>query len=140
MNRLINLLPQSGATWGALGHCYLMMDELQKAYSAYQQALYYLKNPKEPKLWYGIGILYDRYGSFEHAEEALCAVLQMDPKFEKANEIYFRLGIISKQQGKFSMAVECFEYILNNPPPPLTKNDVYFQLGILFKTYYRSCI
>lgn len=32
----------------------------------------------DPKLWYGIGILYDRYGSLEHAEEAFCAVLQMD--------------------------------------------------------------
>ncbi|KAG8693581.1 hypothetical protein FRC08_009027 [Ceratobasidium sp. 394] len=34
-------------------------DDLQNAYSAYQQALYYLPNPKlqDPKLWYGIGIL-----------------------------------------------------------------------------------
>lgn len=30
----------------ALGHCYLMQDDLQKAYSAYQQALYLLPNPK----------------------------------------------------------------------------------------------
>ncbi len=28
------------------GHCYLMMDDLQQAYSAYQQALYHLKDPK----------------------------------------------------------------------------------------------
>jgi len=27
------------------GHCYLMMDELQQAYSAYQSALYNLKDP-----------------------------------------------------------------------------------------------
>ena len=56
-----------------------MQDELQKAYSAYQQALYWLPNPKEdPKLWYGIGILYDRYGSLDHAEEAFASVLRMD--------------------------------------------------------------
>lgn len=30
----------------ALGHCYLMMDDLQQAYSAYQQALYHLSDPK----------------------------------------------------------------------------------------------
>lgn len=29
-----------------LGHCYLMQDDLQKAYSAYQHALYSLPNPK----------------------------------------------------------------------------------------------
>ena len=28
------------------GHCYLMRDELQRAYSAYQQALYLLPSPK----------------------------------------------------------------------------------------------
>lgn len=56
-----------------------MQDDLQKAYSAYQQALYWLPNPKEdPKLWYGIGILYDRYGSLDHAEEAFASVLRMD--------------------------------------------------------------
>lgn len=61
-----------------VGHCYLMQDDLQKAYSAYQQALYLLPNPKDdPKLWYGIGILYDRYGSLDHAEEAFSSVLRM---------------------------------------------------------------
>lgn len=72
-----------------------MQDDLQKAYTAYQQALYLLPNPKvylnvcflglpksvtfqeDPKLWYGIGILYDRYGSLDHAEEAFSSVLRM---------------------------------------------------------------
>jgi tetratricopeptide (TPR) repeat protein len=61
---------------------------------------------KDPNLWYGIGILYDRYGSFEHAEEAFTAVLKMDSKFEKSNEIYFRLGIIYKQQMKYESALD----------------------------------
>ncbi|KAI9716634.1 MAG: glucose repression mediator protein [Chrysothrix sp. TS-e1954] len=55
----------------------------------------------KPKLWYGIGILYDRYGSLDHAEEAFSQVMRMAPDFEKANEIYFRLDIIYKQQMKF---------------------------------------
>jgi glucose repression mediator protein len=33
---------------------------------------------EDPKLWYGIGILYDRYGSLDHAEEAFTSVLRMD--------------------------------------------------------------
>lgn len=107
------------------GHCYLMMDDLQQAYAAYQNALINLRNPKvgkhqtagcvdnpltpvsqEPKLWYGIGILYDRYGSLDHAEEAFSQVMQMEPTFEKANEIYFRLGIIYKQQQKYGQSLE----------------------------------
>lgn len=83
-----------------------MMDDLQQAYAAYQSALVNLHNPKEPKLWYGIGILYDRYGSLEHAEEAFSQVMQMQPDFEKANEIYFRLGIIYKQQAKYGQSLE----------------------------------
>ena len=61
---------------------------------------------QEPKLWYGIGILYDRYGSLEHAEEAFSQVMRMQPNFEKANEIYFRLGIIYKQQQKYQQSLE----------------------------------
>lgn len=34
---------------------------------------------QDARLWYGIGILYDRYGSFEHAEEAFSSVLKMEP-------------------------------------------------------------
>lgn len=71
---------------------------------------FFLKKKKyrfqEPKLWYGIGILYDRYGSLDHAEEAFSAVMNMEPKFEKANEIYFRLGIIYKQQQKFDLSLQ----------------------------------
>ena len=57
-------------------------------------------------LWYGIGILYDRYGSYDYAEEAFSQVMQIQPDFEKANEIYFRLGIIYKQQSKFNQSLE----------------------------------
>lgn len=61
---------------------------------------------QEPKLWYGIGILYDRYGSLDHAEEAFSQVMRMAPEFEKANEVYFRLGIIYKQQQKYAQSLE----------------------------------
>ncbi|RGB41095.1 hypothetical protein C1646_339188 [Rhizophagus diaphanus] len=131
--RILAIDQTNGEIWGALGHCYLMMDDLQKAYNAYQQALYHLPNPKEPKLWYGIGILYDRYGSLEHAEEAFSQVMRMEPKFEKANEIYFRLGIIYKQQQKYDQSLECFKYILYNPPKPLTEVDIWFQIGHVYE-------
>lgn len=123
LQNIIKLDPSNGDAWGNLGHCYLMIDNLQEAYSAYQQALYHLRDPKvchllhpengfkltvnqEPKLWYGIGILYDRYGSLDHAEEAFSQVMRMQPDFEKANEIYFRLGIIYKQQQKYGLSLE----------------------------------
>lgn len=42
----------------------------------------------------------------DHAEEAFSAVMRMDPKYEKANEIYFRLGIIYKGQQKYAQSLE----------------------------------
>ncbi|KAK2462104.1 hypothetical protein APHAL10511_006567 [Amanita phalloides] len=132
--RALNLQEDNGEVWSALGHCYLMQDDLQKAYSAYQQALYLLPNPKEdPKLWYGIGILYDRYGSLDHAEEAFSSVLRMDKDFDKANEILFRLGIIYKQQGKYDESLACFDRILRNPPSPLAHADIWFQIGHVYE-------
>ncbi|GAA6004005.1 hypothetical protein JCM10207_006508 [Rhodosporidiobolus poonsookiae] len=131
--RVVGIAPESGDVWGALGHCYLMIDDLKKAYSSYQQALYYMPNPHEPKLWYGIGILYDRYGSLEHAEEAFSSVIRMDPNFEKSNEIFFRLGIIYKQQRKSAQSLECFRFILTNPPRPLTEIDIWFQIGHVYE-------
>ncbi|KAH6917664.1 TPR-containing protein Mql1 [Coprinopsis sp. MPI-PUGE-AT-0042] len=140
--RVLSLQEDNGEVWSALGHCYLMQDDLQKAYSAYQQALYLLPNPKEdPKLWYGIGILYDRYGSLDHAEEAFSSVLRMDKDFDKANEILFRLGIIYKQQGKYQDSLDCFDRILRNPPSPLAHADIWFQIGHVFeqqKDYHRA--
>ncbi|KAI2611084.1 TPR-like protein [Hypoxylon fragiforme] len=130
LQAILKIDSNNGEVWGSLGHCYLMMDDLQQAYAAYQSALVNLPNPKqEPKLWYGIGILYDRYGSLDHAEEASSQVMQMQPDFEKANEIYFRLGIIYKQQSKYGSSLECFKYIVNSPPPPLTEEDIWFQIG-----------
>ncbi|KAJ7789464.1 TPR-like protein [Mycena olivaceomarginata] len=134
--RVLALQEENGEVWSALGHCYLMQDDLQKAYSAYQQALYLLPNPKEdPKLWYGIGILYDRYGSLDHAEEAFSSVLRMDKDldFDKANEILFRLGIIYKQQGKYEDSLGCFDRILRNPPSPLAHADIWFQIGHVYE-------
>lgn len=80
----------------------MVFDEFHLRHSETRE----LTATKDPRLWYGIGILYDRYGSLEHAEEAFSQVMQMEPAFDKANEIYFRLGIIYKQQQKYGPSLE----------------------------------
>ncbi|XBW38198.1 hypothetical protein QEN19_003790 [Hanseniaspora menglaensis] len=120
--------------WASLGHCYLMIEDLPNAYLTYQKALYILPNVKCSKLWKGIGILYDRYGSLDYAEEAFAKVLEIENiqdtlLKEDQNEIYFRLGIIYKHQSKYQQSLECFRFIINNPPPPLKECDIWFQLG-----------
>jgi len=137
--RALKVDSKNSEIWGSLGHCFLMMDDLQKAYAAYHQALYSAKVQsnskvlKDPHLWYEIGILYERYGSLENAEEAFTSVLKKDPNFEKSNEIYFRLGIVYKQQMKYDNSLKCFGHILKNPPKPLTKGDIWFQIGHVYE-------
>ncbi|RMJ21650.1 Tetratricopeptide repeat protein [Aspergillus sp. HF37] len=46
LHHILRLDAGNGETWGSLGHCNLMMDNLQDAYTSYQQALYHLRDPK----------------------------------------------------------------------------------------------
>jgi glucose repression mediator protein len=76
-------------------------DDVENGDTAYQHALYHLPNPKASQVWYGIGMLYERCGSLEHAEEAFTGVLKMDPNSDKKTDILFRLGTIYKQTQKY---------------------------------------
>jgi glucose repression mediator protein len=51
LQNILKLDPTNGETWGSLGHCHLMMDNLQDAYTSYQQALYHLRDPKVSNLF-----------------------------------------------------------------------------------------
>lgn len=44
--RILSIKESHGEIWGALGHCYLMMEQWEDAYAAYQQALCHLPDPK----------------------------------------------------------------------------------------------
>ncbi|KAF8125859.1 hypothetical protein EV363DRAFT_1175233 [Boletus edulis] len=80
--------PSSHHSSSALGHYYFMQDDLQNAYSAYQQALFLLPKPKVPYPFQtthqhitcfivsGISILYDWYGSLDHAKKLSASVLK----------------------------------------------------------------
>jgi glucose repression mediator protein len=70
---LVTLNDQNGNTdaWGHLGYCYMMLNDLSNAHTAYQYAMYNnTASQRDPKLWFGIGQLYERSGSLDHAEES----------------------------------------------------------------------
>lgn len=131
LQRAISSDSTCGEAWAVLAHCYVMTDDLQKAYQAYQSALSHLPNPRDPNLWYGIGLLYDRYGSLDNALEAFLAVLNISPDFERADEVCFCIGIIYKEQQNFEEALKYFQKVVTaaNPPPPLTRADGWYQIG-----------
>ena len=151
LNRIIAIDGPSGEVLGAIGHCYLtlsqraesspfILDCLGKCFDAYDEASTHLGANHDPNLWYGIGLLYERYGAlmqpgkeqcecFSAAEEALRTVMHAAPHFEKRAEILYRLGMIYTHQKQPQQALECFQTICEQPPAPLSQADVWFLIG-----------
>jgi glucose repression mediator protein len=86
--RLLKINDKNGVVWSNIAHCYLLADDLQKAFSSYQQALLNLPDNRDQKLWYGIAILYDRFRSLDNAEQAFAFALDIDHKSER---VFFKL-------------------------------------------------
>jgi tetratricopeptide (TPR) repeat protein len=122
--QMLNVDSSNGAAWAAVAHCYLCVDDLPKAYTAFHQALLDLRQPRDPMLWYGIGVLYDRYGSADLARDAFDAVLSLAPAFEYAADVHFRLSQLHKQRRAYADALVHLAAIADAPPPPLTPVDV----------------
>jgi glucose repression mediator protein len=118
LNRILKIDGSSGEVHGAIGHCYLTLSQraegipailecLKSCNDAYQEASRHLGAYNDPNLWYGIGLLYERYGAlmdsgstqrecYQAAEEALRCVLQEAPHFEKRAEILYRCAPSSR--------------------------------------------
>lgn len=98
----------------ALGRCYLMLDELGKSYQTLQQSLLGYQTlgiSIDGDFWYWIGLLYDRYGSEDHALEAFAASSKA-PRLPVA-EAYFRIGMLMRNRGRYDLAMSCFKYVLS---------------------------
>lgn len=109
-----DLASLKGEIWSSIGHCALLLDDLARSFSAFQQALQLMGSPKDPSIWFAIGLLYDRYGAEELAREAFLITLRYErnnrapdaPPSAREREIYFRLGLIYKSLKKWELAYE----------------------------------
>jgi tetratricopeptide (TPR) repeat protein len=130
--RVIECSPEDGGAWAELAYCYLMLNELQQSYNSYQEALQRIQHPKSAHLWYGIGLLYNRYGSYSHALEAFDACLKLDPGFELVHEVRFRSAIIGKKQGRLDESLSTLHEVC-------VRSTLLAQLYLLlYCHYYRS--
>lgn len=86
----------------------------------------------DPQLWYGIGILYEKFESYEHSISSLMAVLKMSPNFYQKSEVLSRLGYIYAKTNDLSSAIMYFSNsILTNTFTPKRKAEIYIKIGIL---------
>jgi len=132
--KLITIDSENGPAWTALGHCYLLVEDLQKSFNAYQRALYSLEDIKDPQLWYGIGILYEKFESYNHAISALIAVLKMSPNFYQKSEVLYKLGMIFAKTNQIQQAISYFQNsILTNTFTLKRKTDTLIKIGLLYE-------
>ena len=107
--------------WTALGHCYLLKGEYQKCSTAYQRALQSSTDNKDPQLWYGVGLLYNKFDNYDQAEPAYQMVLKIEPDFEQKHEILYKLGLIYKKTDNFETAIEYLRSCLACTNIPLVR-------------------
>ncbi|CAG9323894.1 unnamed protein product [Blepharisma stoltei] len=98
-----------GKHWVLLGHCYFIKQDLDRCYATYQKALHTFKEDINPQLWYGIGLLYWKFGNIKYAEIAFLATLRISPDFEEKGIIYSNLGSIYKAQGNYENAEHYYQ-------------------------------
>lgn len=88
----------------------------------------------DPQLWYGIGILYEKFESYEHAISSLLAVLKMSPNFYQKSEVLSRLGMIYARTNQIDNSIQNFILSLQgNTFPPKRKIDIHIKIGILYE-------
>lgn len=132
--KIISIDPENGPAWTALGHCYLLVEDLQNSFNAYQRALYSLEDIKDSQLWYGIGILYEKFESYDHAISALIAVLKMSPNFYQKSEVLYKLGMIFAKTNQIQQAISYFKNsILTNTFTLKRKSDTLIKIGLLYE-------
>uniref|UniRef100_A0A3B3HV60 [histone H3]-trimethyl-L-lysine(27) demethylase n=1 Tax=Oryzias latipes TaxID=8090 RepID=A0A3B3HV60_ORYLA len=122
-----------------LGHFNLLLEDYQKALSAYQR-YFSLQSDywKNAAFLYGLGMVYFHYNAFQWAIKAFQEVLYIDPSFSRAKEIHLRLGLMfkvitdyeSSLKKKYRAAKEAYESLLQTENlPAQVKATTLQQLG-----------
>ena len=60
---------------------------------------------QDTQLWYGIGLLYEKFETYEYAIPTLMAVLKMSPNFVQKSEVFYKLGIIYAKTYEIDQAI-----------------------------------
>ena len=131
LQRLLNGNNTNGAAWCMLAHCNLYCGEHARAYTAYQQALYTVADPKAPGLWHGIALMFMACGDIERAAETFETILSSAPDYARAQEVRFLLSRLYCCQGKASDALGLLDKVREALPPPLTELDVLCQQAVV---------
>jgi glucose repression mediator protein len=79
--------PSDAQSWYLLGRAYMAGQKYNKAYEAYQQAVY--RDGRNPTFWCSIGVLYFQINQYRDALDAYSRAIRINPYIP---EVWFDLG------------------------------------------------
>jgi Flp pilus assembly protein TadD len=79
--------PADAKSWYLLGRAFMEGQKYNKAYEAYQQAVY--RDGKNPTFWCSIGVLYYQINQYRDALDAYSRAIRLNPFI---SEVWFNLG------------------------------------------------
>ena len=98
-----------------LGLLHLLLEDYDKALSAYQKYFHLVKSCKDPAYFFGLGMIFLEYKSDQLATIAFQQVLYLDPGFQFADDIHMRLGYIAMRNPAFEASLRHFTMVKNDP-------------------------
>ncbi|XP_035460203.2 lysine-specific demethylase 6A isoform X1 [Scophthalmus maximus] len=118
-----------------LGHFNLLLEDYQKALSAYQR-YFSLQSDywKNPAFLYGLGMVYVHYNAFQWAIKAFQEVLYIDPGFSRSKEIHLRLGLMFKVNTDYESSLKHFQLaLIDSNLCTLSKAEIQFHIAHLYE-------
>lgn len=76
-------------SWYLLGRCYMAEQNYNRAYEAYQQAVY--RDARNPTFWCSIGVLYYQINQYRDALDAYSRAIRLNPYI---SEVWYDLGTL----------------------------------------------
>jgi general transcriptional corepressor CYC8 len=95
---------QDAQSWYLLGRAYMAGQKYNKAYEAYQQAVY--RDGRNPTFWCSIGVLYFQINQFRDALDAYSRAIRINPYI---SEVWFDLGSLYEScNNQISDAIDAY--------------------------------
>ena len=99
-----DLDPHDAQSWYLLGRAYMAGQKYNKAYEAYQQAVY--RDGRNPTFWCSIGVLYFQINQYRDALDAYSRAIRINPYI---SEVWFDLGSLYEScNNQISDAIDAY--------------------------------
>ncbi|XP_060944279.1 lysine-specific demethylase 6A [Limanda limanda] len=118
-----------------LGHFNLLLEDYQKALSAYQR-YFSLQSDywKNAAFLYGLGMVYFHFDASQWSIKAFQEVLYIDPGFSRAKEIHLRLGLMFKVNTDYESSLKHFQLaLIDSNLCTLSKAEIQFHIAHLYE-------